>query len=324
MKSMVAKLGKNVVVIQEHFEAVRAKKEAKAQKKLEIEEAKRREEEALKFVAEEQARKEKKAEKKKEKVRLEAEWRAEMKKDLDIQAAIRFTEMEDRFISRITQAVAPLGLLRADKGKRKVAYQSASTSASSSEDEGSDTSVTQEISEKTERLCISEKRKRGPEPVFEDSPLMEVPPKRTPKRGILKLVKLSARITRSQAKKGGAKTPNSMRKAADTPASLRKTPVRISPQARGLTPGSKGALARLRYRDNILRELKTLDATELQRICRDEGVIYDKKIDAIFDIVVHRTNVAFTAASVNEVEVIPIADSEEVGADAGDTNVVNE
>ncbi|GBG84639.1 hypothetical protein CBR_g38921 [Chara braunii] len=124
---------------------------------------------------------------------------------------------------------------------------------------------------------------------------MELPAKRTPKRGILKPVKLTGRLTRSKSKKGGGGlTPTSTSKKIATPLSKRRTPSKKKNPS--LTPLSKASLERLRYRDNVLRELKDLDTTKLQRICREEDIHYDKKFEAIFDIADHRTKRAFASA----------------------------
>ncbi|GBG62600.1 hypothetical protein CBR_g31236 [Chara braunii] len=302
--------------MEEHYAAEREKKEAKRKKKLEKEEALRREEEECVRTEEERVRTEKKALKAKQKKALEAEARAAMQKDMSIQLAIQVGDLENRLVERMYQVVAPALTPSRERGKKKVRCASDSDEASSAHSEGSHTSVTQELNEKTERLCISEKRKRGAEPVFEQpSPLMELSAKRTPKRGILKPVKLTGWLTRSKSKKaGGGLTPKSNKKKIATPISKRRTSPTCAATT-ALTPTAKGALARLRYRNDVLKELKSLDATELQSICREEGLHYDKKIDAIFDIADHRIERAFGGAAAGNVEVIDVVASEDLGGD---------
>ncbi|GBG72305.1 hypothetical protein CBR_g11234 [Chara braunii] len=248
IRNTIAKLGKSVAVMEEHYTAEREKKEVKKKKKLEREEAERRAEEERARLEEQRTKAKNKALKKKQEKQKADETRAEMQKDMQIQLAIQ-------------------------------------------------------------------KRKRGPEPVFvEASPPMELSAKRTPKRGTIKPVKLTGRLTRSKTKKaGGGLTPTSAKKKIATPLSKRRTPTRK--QTPAMTPTSKSSMERLRFLDNILRELKDLDATELQRICRDEGIHYDKKVDAIFDIADHRTEVAFSSAPAVTEEVIHIADSEDTAVD---------
>ncbi|GBG64866.1 hypothetical protein CBR_g48334 [Chara braunii] len=291
--------------MEEHYATEHEKREQKARRKLEKEEAQRREAEKAARLEEECIAAERKTWKQTQKKMIDEERRAELQKDLQIQLAMHVGDLEDRLVQRLHQVVAaPTRLIR---GKKKVTYQSDVDESSSSQGDGSDTSVTQQLSACAERLAISEKRKRGPEPVFEDpSPPMEQPAKRTPKRGILKPVKLTRRLTRSKSKKGGGGlTPTSASKKIATPLSKKRTPAKRRTPT--LMPHSKATLERLRYRDNALRELKDLDATELQRICRKEDIHYDKKIEAIFDIADHRTERAF-ATALARVERIAISD----------------
>ncbi|GBG91826.1 hypothetical protein CBR_g53717 [Chara braunii] len=319
IRGTISKLGKSVAAMEEHYAAQRAKKEQKLKKKLDKEEARRREAEEAARLEEERIAAEKKAWKRQQKKIIEDERRAEMQKDLQIQLAMHVGDLEDRLVQRLHQVVAVP--TRFERGKKKVTYKSGDDVSSPSSAEGSDTSVTQELSARAERLTITEKRKRGPEPAFEDpSPPMEQPAKRTPKRGILKPVKLTGRLTRSKSKKGGGGlTPTSASKKIATPLSKKRTPTQKRTPIS--TPLSKVSLERLRYRDNALRELKDLDATELQRICREEDIHYDKKIEVIFDIVDHMTERAFSTA-LARIEHIAISDDthvdqEEATASAG-------
>ncbi|GBG78632.1 hypothetical protein CBR_g27858 [Chara braunii] len=133
-------------------------------------------------------------------------------------------------------------------------------------------------------------------------------PAKTPQRGILKPVKLSARMARSKTR-GEKKGTLVNKKKIATPISKRKALAHRT--SVNVTPASKASLARMRFRDEALRELKDLDANELQRICREEGLHYDKKIDVIFDIADFRTEAAF-AGSATVTDVIQIADSDTV------------
>ncbi|GBG70200.1 hypothetical protein CBR_g6332 [Chara braunii] len=131
----------------------------------EKEEAKQREEERRIREEEEQAIREVKVAKKRERRRREAEGRAELKKDLGLQLATQVHDMEDKFVQRMKWVVAELQKLPSGKGKE--VQQFSDTEGSSSESEAS---ITQELSERTAGLVISEKRKRGPDKVVGDSP----------------------------------------------------------------------------------------------------------------------------------------------------------
>ncbi|GBG92768.1 hypothetical protein CBR_g57011 [Chara braunii] len=302
--------------MREHIDADRAKKEEKIMKKKAEEEAKRREEEELRSKEEERLRREKKAQRKKEKARKEAEFRAEMRKDMSIQLAIQMNEMHDKYFASWQHSGATLiGVRSSDKEKEQVIYEPGH-SASEYSDDGSEVSVTQELSAKTRKLCLSEKRKRGPESVFEGYPPMEREPKRTPKRGSAKPAQLTGRMTRAKNKKYVGLSPISAKKRTPvkTPLWKRKTKTpakKTSPGTHG-TSATKGALARLRYLNAELKRLKDLDAMELQRICKEEGIQYDKKVYAIFEIAEHRTELALGNEESQKGDVIQITESDVV------------
>ncbi|GBG59876.1 hypothetical protein CBR_g66683 [Chara braunii] len=211
-------------------------------------------------------------------------------------------EIRDEFIETFKEAVLPACLPSLDKGKMKMTYPSGSDSLSEHNGGDSDTSVTQEITEKAGKLCIAEKRKRGSERVFEDNSPMELPPKRTPKRGATKLVILCPRLTRSKAKEAGKKN------GSEKKLSPVKTP--LSHRVKNITPAdksaTKGTLARMRFKNKVRLDLKDMDATELQRMCKEEGVLYDKKVDAIFDIVKRRATLAFGDEGATAEEIIQV------------------
>ncbi|GBG60003.1 hypothetical protein CBR_g333 [Chara braunii] len=283
VRAQIAEQGKSVAVMKEKIDADRARKEEKIMRKQAKEEAKRLEEETKRLEEEERRRRERKAQRKKEKIRKEAEFRAEMRKDMSTQLAIQMSEMQKRYFRSWQPAGGtPIG----------------------------------ELSAKTRKLCLSEKRKHGPEPVFEDSPPMEQHRKWTPERGIMKLVQLTARMTRARTKKNAGLSPISPKKRTPvkTPLSRKKTRTSAKKLSPGMQPipTTKGALTRLRYLNAELKRLKDFDATELQRICKEEGIHYDKKVDAIFEILEHRTELALGKEETQEADVIQIIGSEVV------------
>ncbi|GBG90507.1 hypothetical protein CBR_g50852 [Chara braunii] len=272
LREKVAELSKGVASIKEHFDAVQAKKDEKARRKMEREkekeEEKRRLEEEKAMRAQVEARREAKLCKKEKKAKQEATLRAKMKKDVTVHASLLMSEIKDDWINQWKTVVLPAlaGGTGDVKGKKKVVYQLAEESDSNYNSSDSETSVTPELSAETRRLCISEKRKRGKEAMPENNPSMELPPKRTPQRVGVKMDKADLRMTRAKSKRG-VRTPIPAKKKTPikTPLikMLKSGQIKTPPSER-LTPAGR-ALARLRYRDSIMHELKDCNADELQR-----------------------------------------------------------
>ncbi|GBG61768.1 hypothetical protein CBR_g23282 [Chara braunii] len=325
IRTTVMKLSKSVSAMHDFVERQNLKKEEKARKKREMKEAAEREEAERLRQEEKEAQAAEKARKRAEELKkaadAEKERRAQMKKDVDLSVAIRLNEMEGSWFQRLHSVIGPLYTTADKNGKKKVIYESGD------ESEASDTSVTQELSERTSRLQISEKRKRGPEAVLEDSPPMDKPPKRTPKQGGLKPVKLTARMTRARARRPSGtmplkktpgrsptiispvKTPLSGRKTPKTPKTIRATPPRMPP----FTPVTRRALERLRYRNKMIDDLKSLNVVELQKLCKKEGIPYNGKIESILDIADMKVMSKFGTASQENAEVIVVEESEHQG-----------
>ncbi|GBG74332.1 hypothetical protein CBR_g18743 [Chara braunii] len=162
----MAEIGKSVAAVCQFVETEQQKKAAKERKKVEKKEAEER-------VEVERQELEQKC-KKEEKVRREAEKFEEVNKHLDIKVALRVGELREDVRLEIREAINDLCCAVA-RGKQKVNPFSGpghESSASSSD--------TEELSESARNLSISEKRKREPEPVFDDSLPMEQPLKHTP------------------------------------------------------------------------------------------------------------------------------------------------
>ncbi|GBG88353.1 hypothetical protein CBR_g47051 [Chara braunii] len=237
------------------FEEERDEREAKARRKLEKEEAKRREL-AMKEQEEEERRiHEIKAQKKKEKRRLEAERRAELK-ELGMHLTMQVSEMEDKSVHRMHQVVAEFRPVPLDKGKRAMYSEDDDYSG-----QDSDTSVTQELCERTTELHITEKRKRGPERAVGDRPPMESPAKRTPRRAN-RQVAFTGRMMSARTKV--VKSPGSAKRKTPvkTPLSKRKG------RATLLTPGDKGATASL---DEVLALKGRLEGLVVTAVDRNSG-----------------------------------------------------
>ncbi|GBG83667.1 hypothetical protein CBR_g37469 [Chara braunii] len=285
IRNNVAELGKSVGVMKDFFDEAGLRKEERERKK--------REKEAEALEAAEREQQEKKAKKREEKC----------KRELDLEAQRREDAMEENFAHKVDSVIGPIRDL-IELGKNKVPYAAKSVPLSYEE---SDTSFTQELSAQTERLCIADKRKRGPEPEFDDNPPMELPPKRTPKRGVLKPTGLARRLTRARTvvkSLGSIKRKSPVKTPLSAKGKKKLMPRKLSAEI--CTPTSKGALRRLCFLDSMMKELKDLDATELQRLCKEEGVPYDGKIDAIFAIADNRAREKFSLDVVDPVDVIAI------------------
>ncbi|GBG84416.1 hypothetical protein CBR_g38700 [Chara braunii] len=308
----ISELGRSVAAMKQHFEEEWMREENRLRRKQEKEEEKRREEEMRIREEEERVIQEKKARKKKERRRKEAESRTELKKDLSMQMVMQLSELEDKFGHRMKQAITGTGKLPNEKGKEVKRGPACSGSGSESE-----ASITQDLSARTTDLVISEKRKRGPDRVIGNSPPMESPAKRTPKSR-RKQATFTRRLTRARAKM--VKSPGSAKRKTPVRTPLLARKKKVTPLDTGIgTPDLKGSLARYKYRNIMMQELKLLDASELQRICREEGVPYDGKVDEIFDITDHRTYLKLEIEEVPELqpEAINIEDSEVVGPNEG-------
>ncbi|GBG70404.1 hypothetical protein CBR_g6532 [Chara braunii] len=248
--------------LSEHRSVLRSEKV-----KLAEEERLRKEsEEEQQRIHNEKEQRHKKEKKRRTKLQKEAECEAEMNKKLKMQLTLRTVDFFERREANLDPV---LEFARKAKGKKKVLVLSDEDAAQGSSESESET---EKLRKKAGKLTISEKRKRGPKPVFEDSPLMVTPSKRTPwtkaKEGAN-----GGRVTRSH----------------------NKIKTKMSPYVEKMkkSPGRTDALAKLRFCNQAMDKIRGLDAQELQLICKNEGVSYSGKVEAIFDIARHRTRVAF-------------------------------
>ncbi|GBG63744.1 hypothetical protein CBR_g39288 [Chara braunii] len=134
-------------------------------------------------------------------------------------------------------------------------------------------------------------------------------------RGPSSVMPLRKTPGRPRTIKSPVKTQLSDRKTPKTP----KMVMAASPLILLFTPVTRGALERLRHRNKIIDELKTLDAVELQKLCKKEGVPYNGKIESILDIADVRAMMKFGTATQESAEVICVEESEDLadGLDRG-------
>ncbi|GBG66544.1 hypothetical protein CBR_g63126 [Chara braunii] len=76
------------------------------------------------------------------------------------------------------------------------------------------------------------------------------------------------------------------------PASIRKKKILAS----------IGIVGRLKFEKQVMQELKALDALVLQNTCKEEGIPYNGKFEAIFNIAAHRTRMAYGTDGESEEE----------------------
>ncbi|GBG84090.1 hypothetical protein CBR_g37965 [Chara braunii] len=201
--------------------------------------------------------------------------------------------LEERIQHRLKKVV-----LDASKGKAKMNPQEESNYSSgdaSCESEGNDVKV---LRGKTQKLTNNDKRKRSTEKAVSDSPPMETPTKKINKhvgmepRRLTKRLQLTCRhppMKRSPKQK----TPRS--------ATLKKKKI----------PASMGALGKLKYVTDNLRDLADLNVDDLKKICKEEDVQYGgKKMQTILAITEKRTNEAYESDEIEE----PENDEEDRGA----------
>ncbi|GBG61512.1 hypothetical protein CBR_g21854 [Chara braunii] len=259
LQKQIEELGKSLASVTEFVQNEMARK-------AEAERAKKEAEVVAQREAAEKAAREKKERKRLEKLRQEELRVAEIDKRVELQVAIRAGEFFDKMEVNYGKGVA---LGKQARGKKQIVYLSDHGSSSGN---GSNAIETEEIRKKTKKLAISEKRKRGAELPVEGSPPMMTPAKRTPKVMKDKTTGGSARVTRSKA----------------------KVKTKLSPYlARIKSPAPPSTFVKLRFKNQAMQELRGLDAQELQGICKNEGIVYNGKVDAIFDIASHRTRKAF-------------------------------
>ncbi|GBG64647.1 hypothetical protein CBR_g45702 [Chara braunii] len=235
-------------------------------RKAEEERVKKEAEEAEQREATEKAAREKKERKRLERLRQEELCAAEIDKRVELQVAIKAGEFFDKMEANYGRRTLPEKKVKGKKRTDCISDQKSSL------DNGSSDSETEEIRVKTRKLVISEKRKRGAEQPVEGSPSMMTPAKRTPKTTRDKVAGRSIRAARSKSKLKTKLSPYLTRKRS---------------------PATPSTTVKLRFKNQAMEELQGLDALELQAICKNEGIAYNGKVDAIFDIASHRTRKAF-------------------------------
>ncbi|GBG63243.1 hypothetical protein CBR_g37328 [Chara braunii] len=257
--SRLAELGQSIATLHEFVDLEMARRSEKEKKRHDKEEARLREEEERKAEAA-------KAGKKVEKLRKREEEQLELTKAVEMQLALRIGNIRDDLRNEIRRVVGEV-----EKGKAKVVEQLSSTSGS-----GAGNNDVEVITEGTERLAISEKRKRGEETPVGNNPHVTTPAKRANKRTTVRPLRFSERLQRTRtriAKKGGR--------------ALNKAQTVIKPPARDM------AMERMIYLDRTRRELALCNCDQLRVFCREVGVGFVAKVQAIFDIADARARVRF-------------------------------
>ncbi|GBG59412.1 hypothetical protein CBR_g38438 [Chara braunii] len=197
-QSKVAEIGRSVVAVCQYVENEQQKRAAKEKRKADRKDA-------AEHLEVERREAELKERGKEEKYRREAERVETLKKEMDIKVAMQVDELRENVRAgikhEIRDAISEL-CMAVTKEKQKQVYHESSDSESSASN-----TETKELSTTTRNLCIKEKRKRGEELVFEDNPLIKLPPKCT-------LIKASrpANLTTGFTRSKTRKTPSFIRK----------------------------------------------------------------------------------------------------------------
>ncbi|GBG87718.1 hypothetical protein CBR_g45872 [Chara braunii] len=189
-------------------------------------EMKKREEEEAKAAEEKRLAEQRRIARKEEKLKKEEDDRQLLKKEMLMEISLRMGQLDESL-----QRGYERDMRERIKGKQKVVV-----SSSDDEEAGSYESDVESLSRKTEQLVISEKRKRSREKPVGDSPPMETPAKRTPKRRL----------------QLGCRHPPIMK----TPS--RKTPRKTPVRRKGKIAAVPGTMGKLRYVTDNMRELGNL------------------------------------------------------------------
>ncbi|GBG66119.1 hypothetical protein CBR_g55463 [Chara braunii] len=281
------------------IDAEQARKDKEERQRKESKKREQEKAEQLRRETEEQLVRERRARKKEDKKKKEAEDRAALRKELRMDMRLHMGAMCEGVHDRIIQTMLSEG----KKGKAKTTEYNSDYS-----DGDSDDSEVQALSEQTERLMISEKRKRGEEECGGDSPPIVTPTKRFTKRGVLDPKKLLLSVRHQPLKK---------------PSPKRMTPASLPPplSKRKKIPASPGLKGKLCYVQDNLRNLGSFNKDELKTICRVEDVAFEgKKMDIILAITEKQAHVAYgtdaesddkTTAEVLAQENLPEGNSDE-------------
>ncbi|GBG67298.1 hypothetical protein CBR_g437 [Chara braunii] len=172
VKHQIEELAASMAAMKEVYDAEKAAKEEKKKKKQEKLERKKREGEEAKSEEEARLAEQRRIARKEEKLRKEEEDRQLLRKELLTELSLQMGQLDESLKRRYER-----DLRERAKGKQKVVVAS-----SDDEDAYSHESDVDTLSRETERLVITEKRKRSIEKAVGDSPPMETPVKRTAKQ----------------------------------------------------------------------------------------------------------------------------------------------
>ncbi|GBG89793.1 hypothetical protein CBR_g49644 [Chara braunii] len=267
-QNRLEELGRTVASVQEFVEMERARRAEREQLRRERDEGRLAEEAARAAEVERAVRKA-------EKLRKREEEQLAMAKAVEVQLSVRLGDIREEIKTEVRKALSS-SLAKQQvteaviaKGKEKVVAieDLPSTSGTSSEVEV--------ITEGTGNLSLQEKGKRG-----EDVPVT-TPAKRTSKRSGIRPVRLSERLQRTRTK-------ISVRRPARCGATKALTAMK--------PPARDTMMERMLFLDSTRRELSKMDYDTLHAICREEGVNYATKVQAIFDVADRRVQVRFGEA----------------------------
>ncbi|GBG85623.1 hypothetical protein CBR_g40351 [Chara braunii] len=213
-----------------------------------------------------------------EKLRKREEEQLAMAKVVEVQLLVRLRDIREEIRAEVCKALSSsveksqTKTAVTAKGKDKVIAieDFPSTSGTSNDVEA--------ITEGAGNLSIQEKRKRGEDTPVGCSPPVTTPAKRISKQMSIRPVRLSECLQRMSTKI----------------AVRRPTKGAATKALTAMKPTAKDSMMELMlFLDSSQRELSKLDYDTLRAFCREEGVNYTTKVQAIFDLADRRAQLRF-------------------------------
>ncbi|GBG79199.1 hypothetical protein CBR_g28916 [Chara braunii] len=284
MKKQLEDFDKSVALFQEYIQTEN-KKEAKEWKKQEKLERMQREEAELFTKEEARKAKEMRAAKKLAKKKKEEEEKMEFSKAMRLHMAVCVGSLREQMQGEMRRNMEAVQAII--RGKQQVTSPASSASPASYTSERTASEV-EEINQKAKSLSIKEKCKRSPDKAIGNSPPMELPPKRTPRKSNIKPVKLAAKLQTTVAKKTGTK---SKKDEVNNRTPTRYTPKKGTPKTK--IAAAIGAAAKTKFVVDNMRQLADFHAEDLKRICCREELDYENKVLAVINVAEKRAEEAY-------------------------------
>ncbi|GBG86655.1 hypothetical protein CBR_g41717 [Chara braunii] len=266
------------------------KKEDKERRKREKIESARREEAERATKEELRLAKEGRAAKKQKKMKKQEEEKLKLKKAMRLHLVVCMGGLREEIKEEMRRNMEMFQTIV--KGKQRAASPTQSPSGSQgSHTSGCAAGGIEEISQRAKNLSINEKRKRSPDRPIANSPPMEQPPKRTPRKSTTKPVKLASKLQATTAK------------------------ITTRKKKQGAKTGSAG---KAKFMVENMRQLADFHADDLKRLCRREELEYGNKMQAVINVAEKRAEEAYDEEIA---ESTPPAGSRDDTADSAESTI---